>query len=72
MRQRARARVTRRPSPVVLNQLSGVAQSLLALPNGMADLQEARVLFECGLARYAARYAYAEADRAGCRRAGQQ
>ena len=57
MRQRARARVTRLNNPAFFNQLSGVAQSLIALPNGMADFQEARVLFECGLARYAARHA---------------
>jgi DNA-binding FadR family transcriptional regulator len=57
MRQRARARVTRLDNPAFFTQLSGVAQSLLALPNGMADFQEARVLFECGIARYAARHA---------------
>ena len=57
MRQRARARVTRPDSPAFVNQLSGLAQSLLAQPNGMADFQEARVLFECGLARFAARHA---------------
>jgi DNA-binding FadR family transcriptional regulator len=38
-------------------RLSGAAQSLLARPRGVADFQEARMLFECGLARYAARYA---------------
>jgi DNA-binding FadR family transcriptional regulator len=57
MRQRARARVTRLENPGFFTQLSGVAQSLLALPSGMADFQEARVLFECGLARFAARHA---------------
>ena len=57
MRQRARARVTRVSNPAFFTQLSGVAQNLLALPNGMADFQEARVLFECGIARYAARHA---------------
>jgi DNA-binding FadR family transcriptional regulator len=57
MRQRARARVTRLNNPAFFNQLSGAAQSLLAQPNGVADFQEARVLFECGLARYAARHA---------------
>lgn len=57
MRQRARARVTQLNNPAFFSQLSGAAQSLLALPNGVADFQEARVLFECGLVRYAARHA---------------
>lgn len=57
VRQRARARVTQLNNPAFFNQLSGAAQSLLARPNGVADFQEARMLFECGLARYAARHA---------------
>jgi GntR family transcriptional regulator, sialic acid-inducible nan operon repressor len=57
VRQRARARVTQLNNPALFNQLSGTAQSLLARPNGVADFQEARMLFECGLARYAARHA---------------
>lgn len=57
VRQRARARVTQLNNRAFFNQLSGTAQSLLTLPNGMADFQEARMLFECGLARYAARHA---------------
>jgi DNA-binding FadR family transcriptional regulator len=57
VRQRARARVTPLNNSAFLNQLSGAAQSLLARPHGVADFQEARVLFECGLARYAARHA---------------
>jgi GntR family transcriptional regulator, sialic acid-inducible nan operon repressor len=57
MRERARAKVTPLNSSVFLGQLSGSAQSLLAKPNGVADFQEVRVLFECGLARYAARHA---------------
>ena len=57
VRQRARARVTQLNNPAFFSQLSGAAQSLLALPNGVADFQEARVLFECGLVRYAARHA---------------
>jgi DNA-binding FadR family transcriptional regulator len=66
MRQRARARVTQLNNPAFFNQLSGAAQSLLARPNGMADFQEARVLFECGLVRYAARHASPkEIDRLG-------
>ena len=57
MRQRARARVTQLNNPAFFNQLSGAAKSLMARPNGIADFQEARALFECGLARYAARHA---------------
>src|SRR5882762_10049967 len=57
VRQKARARVTQMNNPAFFNQLSGAAQSLLSRPNGVADFQEARMLFECGLARYAARHA---------------
>lgn len=57
VRQRARARVTQLNNPAFFNQLSGAAQTLMARPNGVADFQEARILFECGLARYAARHA---------------
>lgn len=57
VRQKARARVTQLNNPAFFSQLSGAAQSLLARPNGVADFQEARVLFECGLVRYAARHA---------------
>jgi DNA-binding FadR family transcriptional regulator len=57
LRPRARARVTQLTNPAFFDQLSGAAQTLLARPNGMSDFQEARVLFECGLARYAARHA---------------
>src|SRR5258707_13991823 len=46
VRQRARARVTQLSNPAFLNQLSGAAQTLLARPHGVADFQEARVLFE--------------------------
>jgi GntR family transcriptional regulator, sialic acid-inducible nan operon repressor len=57
VKEKSRARVTPLNSAVFLNQLSGSAQNLLARPNGVADFQEVRVLFECGLARYAARHA---------------
>lgn len=57
VRDRARAKVTSLSSPTLFSQLSGMAQTLLARPNGVADFQEARMFFECGLARYAARYA---------------
>jgi DNA-binding FadR family transcriptional regulator len=56
-REKARARVTQLNNPAFLNQLTGAAQSLLARPHGIADFQEARVLFECGLVRHAARHA---------------
>lgn len=52
-----RARVTK-PSPAaLLSQLSGVARQFAGEANGIADLQEARALFECGLVRHAARHA---------------
>ena len=57
IRQRARARVTRSGEPAARTHLPELAQSLLAMPNSMSDLQDARVLFECGLARFAARHA---------------
>lgn len=57
VREKARARVTQLNNPAFLNQLAGAAQSLLARPRGMADFQEVRVLFECGLCRHAARHA---------------
>jgi len=57
VRQKARARVTLLNNSAFFNQLSASARSLLARPNGVADFQEARVLFECGLARYAAVHA---------------
>src|SRR5258708_34850433 len=55
--QEARARVTKVNHPILFDQLSNSARSLLSQPNGVADFQEARMLFECGLARYAARHA---------------
>jgi GntR family transcriptional regulator, sialic acid-inducible nan operon repressor len=57
VREKARARVTPLKSEAFLNQLSSSAQNLLSRPSGVADFQEVRVLFECGLARYAARHA---------------
>ncbi len=56
VRQSARARVSQLDNAGFMSQLSGAAKSLLGRPNGVADFQEARLLFECGLARYAARY----------------
>jgi DNA-binding FadR family transcriptional regulator len=66
VRQRARARVTRMGTPAFFNQLSGAAKALIAQPEGVENFQEARMLFECGLARYAARHAsQKEIDRLG-------
>jgi GntR family transcriptional regulator, sialic acid-inducible nan operon repressor len=57
VRRRARAQVTQVNGAAFFEQLSQSARSLLARPNGVSDFHEARVLFECGLARYAAAYA---------------
>jgi GntR family transcriptional repressor for pyruvate dehydrogenase complex len=58
IRQKARARVTlAEPAAARASLLPELAQGLLSSPNGMSDLQDARVLFECGLARLAARHA---------------
>jgi GntR family transcriptional regulator, sialic acid-inducible nan operon repressor len=54
VRSGERARVTT-PTPVALvNELSGAARLLLAQEGGMERFQEARALFEVGLARLAA------------------
>lgn len=57
LRQKARAKVTYLDNSAFFEQLSGSAHTLLSRPGGVADFQEARMLFECGLARYAARHA---------------
>lgn len=57
MHDRARAQVSAINSHTMLKPLAVTAQSLLATKTGMSDFQEARILFECGLARYAARHA---------------
>lgn len=54
---RARTRVARPSSRGMLDQLSSAARTLLGGPDGVANLQEARALFECGLARHAAKHA---------------
>lgn len=57
LRSGERARVTT-PSPTALVQeLSGAARFLLTQENGMRQFQEARMLFEVGLARLAAQRA---------------
>lgn len=57
MQDRARAVVSKPSAQSLLHPLAGAVQSLLATPSGMLDFQEARILFECGLARHAAAYA---------------
>lgn len=57
MRDRARARVTKLSSSAFIDQLSESARLLLSQPNGVVNFQEARLLFECGLARHAAQHA---------------
>ena len=55
--QRSRAKVTPLSTPAFFAQLSAAAKWLLRRPSGVADFQEARILFECSLARYAAHHA---------------
>lgn len=52
-----RARVTKPTPAAVVEGLSGVARHLLASPGGIENLQDARMFFEVGLARHAARHA---------------
>lgn len=60
LRPGAKARVSA-PSPnAVMSSLAGSARYLLSEPDGMRHFQEARVLFETGLARDAARLAAAD------------
>jgi GntR family transcriptional regulator, sialic acid-inducible nan operon repressor len=68
LRSGARARVAT-PSPdAVMSSLAGSARYLLSEPGGMRHFQDARVLFETGLARDAARHA-SDADVAMLRQA---
>ncbi|CAN5168053.1 transcriptional regulator NanR [soil metagenome] len=54
-----RARVTSPTAQVLVNELSGAARLLLAQEGGVQRFQEARALFEIGLARAAAQCATA-------------
>jgi GntR family transcriptional repressor for pyruvate dehydrogenase complex len=63
-----RARVTRPTPAIVVESLSGAARHMLAAPDGARNFQDARLFFEVGLARHAARHA-SEADLAELRRA---
>lgn len=57
IRSGERARVTRPTPEFVIGALSGTARHMLAAPGGVHDFQNARIFFETGLARYAARFA---------------
>ena len=57
LKDRTRAVVTKVDNPAFFSQLTDIAQSVLTGPDGMVNFQEARILFECGLARYAGRHA---------------
>lgn len=50
----SRARVTMPTAAKLVKSLSGAAKLFLVQPNGIANLQDARVLFEVALARHAA------------------
>jgi GntR family transcriptional regulator, sialic acid-inducible nan operon repressor len=63
-----RARVTAPTAKVLVSELAGAARLLLAQDGGMRRFQEARALFEVGLARAAAQRA-SEADLARLRAA---
>jgi DNA-binding FadR family transcriptional regulator len=55
-----RARVTTPTARILVRELSGAARLLLAQEGGIATFQEARMLFEIGLARFAAEKATLE------------
>jgi GntR family transcriptional regulator, sialic acid-inducible nan operon repressor len=57
VRSGERARVTTPTPNVLVNELSGAARLLLAQEGGIGQFQEARMLFEVGLARLAAQQA---------------
>jgi GntR family transcriptional repressor for pyruvate dehydrogenase complex len=54
-----RAKVTRPTPEVVVEGLAGAARHMLAQPDGVRQLQDARTFFEVGLARHAAKHATA-------------
>jgi GntR family transcriptional repressor for pyruvate dehydrogenase complex len=54
IRPGAAARVTSPSADSMVNELSGAARHLLRQPQGVRELQQARALFEIGLARRAA------------------
>jgi DNA-binding FadR family transcriptional regulator len=60
IRSGERARVTRPTPQFVIGALSGTARHMLGAPGGVHDFQDARLFFEVGLARHAARHASPE------------
>jgi GntR family transcriptional repressor for pyruvate dehydrogenase complex len=56
----AAARVSRPDADTLIDDLSGSARHMLSQPDGVRQLQNARMLFEIGLARNAARQATRE------------
>ncbi len=52
-----RAHVTRPSAKRLVSELSGAARQLLAAPEGVRHFQQARRMFECGIAREAALHA---------------
>jgi GntR family transcriptional repressor for pyruvate dehydrogenase complex len=59
IRSGERARVTTPTPQFVIGALSGTARHMLGAPGGVQDFQNARLFFETGLARHAARHATA-------------
>lgn len=57
IRSGERARVTQPTPKVVIDALAGTARHMIAAPGGVHDFQDARIFFEVGLARHAARQA---------------
>jgi GntR family transcriptional regulator, sialic acid-inducible nan operon repressor len=57
IRSGERARVTQPTPKVVIDALAGTARHMIAAPGGVHDFQAARIFFEVGLARQAARQA---------------
>lgn len=53
----AAARVSQPDANTLIDDLSGAARHMLTRPNGVRELQDARMLFEVGLARSAAKHA---------------
>jgi DNA-binding FadR family transcriptional regulator len=60
VRSGERARVTRPTPQFVIDALAGPARNMIAAPGGVQDFQSARIFFEVGLARHAAKHATEE------------
>jgi GntR family transcriptional repressor for pyruvate dehydrogenase complex len=57
IRSGERARVTQPTPKFVIDALAGTARHMIAAPGGVRDFQDARMFFEVGLVRHAARHA---------------